>query len=738
MSRLLRASCAVAALIAGCLSAFAQSSATLPEITVNAGSVPGSFPQPIERPVGQTQTTLEAERFKASPVFSAADLLMDSPGISVKQGNGPRDVGISIRGSNARNGFGVRNIMVFEDGFPVTQPDGLSRTDLIDPHAYGAADVYRGPSSAMFGNFATGGAINFRMKPGREIDGIEYGFDAGSFNYLNNYLLMGKKRDNFEATLFGSDVRGDGHLSHSKFDTQTVNLIGHYAPTADDRLSLKFINNLLDGKLPTRQSLNQFFANPYQRNCLTAATAATGCPTTTLSGVSQTTDQANFNRKDRRTIVGARWEHDFGNQATWRNQFVFDDRNINQPTGSTSAVGDFPSYNVVSDFTKREQLFGWDVTHFVAAFWNGMKSSSDTLPVLPSGGTGPRSSNVAAEVYNFGGRLREDIRFNEQWSTAYGIGFEFSKIDAVSTAYNTSGVITSVTPAQRDFFNVAPDFGINYRVNSEWQLRARVGTGYGVPQTGNLFVTSAGVAGNNTSLLPQTNVGYDAGVDWTPGSWLKLSVTGFYEYFQNEFVTQSPGVGLQNFTFNAPASEHRGVELAVDWRPYPGWRLVAAYSYNDQFFTDFTEQLTSGAVTRRFSRAGNKIPGISPSELTARLGYDQPSGPAQGLGAFVEYVWKDSFYMDNGNLLGAPGYSLVNANVHYDMSLNNGYIKGALWFFEVKNIFDKTYIASANNISNTITGTGVQNGAAVLAENGTGSIYAGAPRSFVGGMRLRF
>ena len=34
-----------------------------------------------------------------------ADVLRETPGISIKQGNGPRDMGISIRGSNARNGF---------------------------------------------------------------------------------------------------------------------------------------------------------------------------------------------------------------------------------------------------------------------------------------------------------------------------------------------------------------------------------------------------------------------------------------------------------------------------------------------------------------------------------------------------------------------------------------------------------------------------------------------------------
>jgi len=55
----------------------------------------------------------------------------------------------------------------------VTQPDGLSRSDLIDPRAYSAIDVIRGPSSALYGNYATGGAINFRTRPGRTIELLE-------------------------------------------------------------------------------------------------------------------------------------------------------------------------------------------------------------------------------------------------------------------------------------------------------------------------------------------------------------------------------------------------------------------------------------------------------------------------------------------------------------------------------------------------------------------------------------
>jgi iron complex outermembrane receptor protein len=318
---------------------------------------------------------------------------------------------------------------------------------------------------------------------------------------------------------------------------------------------------------------------------------------------------------------------------------------------------------------------------------------------------------------------------------------ESTTIAAVNTIFSFPGgaAVPGYFPIQRDFLNYAPEGGLLYRLNDAWQLRSRVATGYGTPQISNLTVTAQGVSGNNSQLASQTNVGIDIGADFTPDPTAKLSTTGFYEFFRNELVTQSPGAGLQNFTFNVPRSVHRGVEVAADWRPYRGWRLIAAYTWLDQFYVDYTEQLSAGALTRRFDRGGNKIPGVAPNQLFTRLGYDEPAGPWKGVGAFVEYVWLDAFYMENANLLKAPGYGLVNVNVHYDTDIPGDYLKGAIFFFEVKNVMDKTYVASANNITDSINAvTGVQNPGSVLAGTGTGSIYAGAPRTYVAGMRLAF
>lgn len=96
-----------------------------------------------ETPVSQSQAEVSREDFKNSPAITVADIVAMMPGVTFVPGNGPRDVAISVRGSSTRQTYGVRNVQVFEDGFPVTQPDGLARTDLTDPHAYSSVDVVR-------------------------------------------------------------------------------------------------------------------------------------------------------------------------------------------------------------------------------------------------------------------------------------------------------------------------------------------------------------------------------------------------------------------------------------------------------------------------------------------------------------------------------------------------------------------------------------------------------------------
>jgi iron complex outermembrane receptor protein len=168
---------------------------------------------------------------------------------------------------------------------------------------------------------------------------------------------------------------------------------------------------------------------------------------------------------------------------------------------------------------------------------------------------------------------------------------------------------------------------------------------------------------------------------------------------------------------------------------------MANYTYNNQIFTEFVEQLGTAARTGYFDRAGYKIPGVAPHTATGRLSYDLPFGDLRGLGAFVEYTYQSSYFIDNGNVLTIPGYGLVSANVHFDRDVDLLWLKRFSAYFEVRNIFDRNWVASANNIQNQVglvNGQIVQAGYTTLAQNATGSIYAGNPRLFQGGVRFKF
>ena len=702
---------------------------------------------PTENPTAQTITTVVQDDFKNTPALSVTDIFDLSPGVTTTQGNGPRDISVSIRGSNERQTFAVRNIQISEDGFPVTQPDGTGRTDLTDPHAYSGVDVVQGPSSALYGNYGSGGAVNFHT---RQTEGIEVGTDFGSFGFKNDYAAFGASGDQYRFSGFLSNVRGSQYTDHTQYNTFTANILASYSVTPKDRITIKFIDNELQTNLSIRLSLTQYQTNPWQLGC--GSLAAAGCASVSLyangfngAKIALSADQAGLGRNDRRTIMGSRWEHDLTPNTLLRTQFVWDNRDINQPTGATSAVGTYPSYNVITDLIRHGTLFGLQSTSYIAASFNFQQSKSITYNVAPGGEAtlGGVASNVYGTTWDGGFRARQEMVLAPRWTATVGAGVERTELKAREgvDSYPTNATPTIVyIPAKRYYTNFAPDAGLRFQALQKLALHTHLGTGYGTPQISNLYVTPQGVNGNNTQLKTQKNIGLDVGADWTPGPWLRLNATGFQEWFHDELVTQSPGVNLQSYTFNAPASSHKGVNALADLRPLypvlPGLRFRASYLFDRQTYTNYYETLSGGNFSTTFNRAGNLIPGVTPQFLNIRMVYDQPKGALRGVGGYLEEDIRAAFFLDNANLLRSPGSNTLNLNLHYNPSADHGLLSRLNFYLEVKNVTSKAYVASASNITDSLnTTTGAENGVATLATSGV--FYSGPPRSFYGGVRIR-
>jgi iron complex outermembrane receptor protein len=324
------------------------------------------------------------------------------------------------------------------------------------------------------------------------------------------------------------------------------------------------------------------------------------------------------------------------------------------------------------------------------------------------------------------------VGFSSNWNRVWG----------VNTIYNYRQPtllmnLPSETAVDNDYWNTAPEVSLTYRFAPDWQFRSRYAAGYGTPTFSMLTQTPNGV-GANPSLKAQTNMGVDVGVDWTPGPDLTVSLTGYHEWFRNEILTLFAGFpALTVYSLNLPSSIHRGLELSTDWRPYEGWQFITAYTHNQQFITNFVETLPAGgAPTTVRDRSGKWIPNVAPHTLTARVAYDVPHGEFKGVGAFAEYVYKGSYYIDPANLLRLPGYGLVNFNVHYKRDIADFYFKNVEVYVSLNNAFDRKYVGGAGVGQNTVVGN-VEN-PGILLGNSLGAIKAGQPRAIIGGAKFKF
>lgn len=668
----------------------------------------------IERnPEGRAIGKVEREDIENSRAFSLKELVEAAPGLTARQGNGPRDVNISIRGAGAKQNFGVRNIKTYEDWFPTTQSDGLSRTDVNDPHAYEGVDIIRGPSSSLYDKEAMGGVINFRTRRGRDIQGFEVGNDAGSRGYHNHWLHVGDQLKSFEYSLFGSYIRGDGFMDHSQFNTATQNLLVTFTPDAKRSFTFKVLNNDLDTKVPSRLTLAEARANPKDAG----TTFVTGVGTVTAERAAQA-------RRDRRTIVGGRYEQQLDANTGLRVLGAYDVKDINQTFGSIFD-GSNPNFHTYADITREGTVGGLNAKHYAGFFFNYMEQEASSFRNLADGfGTrGALQSNTRGFHRNIGGRLREEIQFDPKWTGVAGIGVESSDVSA-QAQNRTAAEAFSLVSVNRNFFNVAPELAVMYKHSPDLSAHGRVATGYGIPSIGNLTTTSAGLPGNNLDLKPQRNVGFELGVDGRPVKALAVSLAGYYEFWFNEFISQSPGAGLTNFTSNAPTATHRGVEAALDWRPIEGWRLTGAYTFNDHRYLTFNERISGVS----FDRDGKQIPGVERHFANARVRYESP----YHLGAWLEVNWMDGYFANNSNTLKTEAYNIYNLNVHYNRDLTGPIVKGVLAYFEVQNLFDNTYIASAQVVADATTDTPFN-----LATTKQ-SFFAGDARSYFAGVKLKF
>src|SRR5689334_1219145 len=95
------------------------------------------------------------ERYGPASVLQAVN---STPGVRMEE-RSPGSYRFNIRGSSSRAPFGVRNIKVYYNDLPITDPGGNTYLNQLGIYNFNSIEIIKGPGSSLYGA-GTGGVLS--------------------------------------------------------------------------------------------------------------------------------------------------------------------------------------------------------------------------------------------------------------------------------------------------------------------------------------------------------------------------------------------------------------------------------------------------------------------------------------------------------------------------------------------------------------------------------------------------
>lgn len=173
-----------------------------------------------DRDEPRATTNVAPALIRLTPATNTWDLVRQTAGIEVHdQGQGPGFASdASIRAFSSDHST---DLALWIDGVPVNEPvnghaEGYNDWSLIFPEAINDFDVIKGPTSALFGNFALAGVVNVRTL--ERMRGTEGFLTGGAYGRVEGTVLTGFDHDSSGGVFGLRAMREDGWRPNSRYN----------------------------------------------------------------------------------------------------------------------------------------------------------------------------------------------------------------------------------------------------------------------------------------------------------------------------------------------------------------------------------------------------------------------------------------------------------------------------------------------------------------------------------------
>jgi iron complex outermembrane receptor protein len=574
----------------------------------------------------------DLNRYNNTSVLSAMNA---SPGVRMDE-RSPGSYRLSIRGSSLRSPFGVRNVKIYYDGIPFTDPGGNTYLNQLGFYNIQSVEVIKGPGGSLYGA-GTGGVLLINNDAGKFTPGVSVAYNTGSYNLQNINVNVRLGKESAHNIINYQHQSSDGYRDHTASRRDVFTWDGVLKATDQSKLQAHFLYGDLYYQTPGALTKKEY----------------------------------DLNAKSARPVVGAMPSADQAQAAIFQKTFLagfsFEQKINENWKNTTTLYGAYaqvrnPNFRNFSR-TSEPHLGGRTLFQF--------KKQLSTLLLTVNAGAEMQQSFNVQRIYNNKNGQTDSLQTDDEINNNQGFIFLQGNADLSSGWTFTLGASFNKYTIDFKRASVLPPFSYNKNFNDQLTPRlailkklnnyisayASVARGFSAPTTAELLPS---INVFNTALQAESGVDYEFG---TRGSVIRnklyFDVNAFFYKLKNAIVQRRDASGADYFE-NAGSANQNGLETLVTFELINNERqsvnhvfLHASNTWNNFRYDQF-KQLTN-------DYSGNKLPGVASQTVAA--GVD--ASMKIGLYANVTYFFSGPIQLNDANTAKADSYNLLGLRIGY-------------------------------------------------------------------------
>jgi len=561
---------------------------------------------------------------------------------------------LAIRGSSLRSPFGVRNVKVYWNDVPFTDPTGNTYLNILPFALVSGIDIIKGPVGAAYG-LGTGGAV--LLQSNFDTDSVMHTsatlqLRAGSFGYFGQDLRVTLQQKSLQQTFFISNEKIDGWRDQSGSAKKNITWLGTLTKNKHTIKAMLLFTDLMY-QTPGGLTLAQMQQNPRSARQATA---------TLPSAVSQQT--AVFNK----TLLGSiHYNYQLTKKIDWQNFVVGANTNFKNP--------------FITNYETRQEKNASVGSHLVMRF---QKPLGDIKIVV-----GGEWQLQDANINNYGNKrgVRDTLQFADQITTKQGFLFANASIRlqqkwqielGISDAYMgyryyRSNNLLEMARSKSNTGLLAPRMGVSYAAAKNTNLYFQISKGFSPPTLAEIR-PSDGLFYNN--LLPEYGWNFEMGVKGTAiHNKLRYELSAYHFGVKDAIVRQNNIAGVEYFV-NAGSTRQAGAEFQLDYvarfANMHQLQILAGYAYQPYRFVQYKQV---GVVFN-----GNALTGNAKHQVASSITYEYKKIAS----IFIRLQSLSRVPLTDANDVYASSYQLLQSGI----SINH---KRVRYFVSVDNLLNKSY-----------------------------------------------